>query len=1111
MSPRKDDDEENELVEEVVVVERPTFQLSGLLAHRKHPPQRQRQERNISTAAPKRKKESVETNHQRSLSKPAATQANKRRRRPRDLYDSPPIPSSFVDNHATDVLAQLEEDFFAEQEETTKKQPRPGAAATKQNKMSQTKPATDKKEEVDPHHEQNGKIRTATRLNESDDEDDDDDDLFQPVFVRKKSNQPTAKESSQNPPAAPKDVTTTTVKNNSKPAVDADARSKPAAPPNTAQPTSNLPPLNNNNDAAAAAVSNEITTTTGSEQQQLRDTVRACYQAADWTTSTKGDLVQAVAAQRGWSRAETRQHRARVKEEIEALLVSEKKKESSSLSSSRQQQPQPDTATLHAAVDQVFAATATCAERLRTCSVGEFLAATQAQFDDTCKFSKETRRRVKERVAYLLQQQQPAIHSRNDDLPKEAAVATAPLATAAASAKIPDSEVAKEKKNASEEEAVAANPKTRPPYGRTLRSTSEQQLQQQSAVAAKDKSSALSEKSSSEPLLAKNEESTTTTEPVAKSSVAPQPFKPKKVADTDKEKPKKDDESASDKPKKAAPRRRRQPKVTTAKTTASLNDTATTYNIAACEHSDPAPSEKAPAKGRKRGRAATTSCTLCAKCPCRLRSRDSSSSSNTMEFAQSDAAIEKALIKRLLKLEETTDQYDEQTDAVRRRLKKHRRDVWKKREDLLRRYDEQEAKRKGTSSSSRFLPDVDEFNQYLETEHRQKKRRTAKAVAKGQAVLFGTVRAKTVQPTLTQMLGGGSDEDDDGSEEVQTETSPEKKQKADACDSDGNHQTDEESTLLEEEEPLCEPPSPVKAHRIEPKENTATTTTATAPQSDDNADRSSIWDAVRHGNYTSAWDRLFHEETDDLGVDHLLGLLGSTQEEDVPSPESENSADKTPALTMMSQSSLSTRGRSLAEEITDQICGDECKRAAVERVCPNWKENIAFAMGRKNEADVSEALQNVRDTQAKLRQAKLKILQKIEQQEVALGIFEETLQQSLTRFSSATTETPGPNKGGTQPMLEVAIPAVAPAAADGSLGPRHSIASSEVGTILSSPLSPGATNLSAVATTGESKPLNCFADETANNEEAMVHCHVHHPGTPLSVAASPGPLAVASQ
>ena len=937
---------------------------------------------------------------------------------------------------------------------------------------------------------------------------DDDDDLFQPVFVRRKkqsNNQPTAKESSPNPPAAPKDVTTTTISSNRACCCCTHKTSCCACCPADIQST------------ITQQQQRRCCCSCRTKQQPQARSSSCAIPSERATRPPTGPPAPRETLSRPWprewaGRAPQPDNTAPASKRRLKPLVMEKKKESSS--SCRDNSTHNPTRPL-------------CTRRSIGCLPPRLRAPSdcaRARWANswrrrrpsltTCKFSKETRRRVKERVAHLLQQQQlPAIRSSNDDDQAKEVAAAALVETAAASsessARIPDSEVAKETENASVEEAVAAKPRTRPTRSRTLRSTSEQQLQQQPAVAAKDSSRS---GATSDSLLAEKEDATATTQPLAKSSVAPQPIKPKKVADPVEEESKKD-EFASDKPKKAAPRRRRQPKAATAKTTASLDDTTAT-NMNACEHSDPAPSKNAPAKGRKRGRAAATSCSLCAKCPCRLRSRDSSSapSSNTIGFAQSDAAIEKALIKRLLKLEETTDQYDEQTDAVRRRLKKHRRDVWKKREDLLRRYDEQEAKRKGASaSSSRFLPDVDEFNQYLETEHRQKKRRTAQAVAKGQAALFGTVRAKTVQPTLTQMLGGGSDDDnDDGGEEEQTEASPEKKQKADACDSDGNHQSDEESSFVEEEEQLCEPPpSPVKAHRIEPKE-IAATTTATAPQSDDNADRSSIWDAVRHGNYTSSWDRLFHEETDDLGVDHLLGLLGSTQEECVPSPESEKVGDKVPALSMMSQSSLSTRGRSLAEEITDQICADERKRAAVERVCPNWKENVAFAMGRKNEADVSEALQNVRDTQAKLRQAKLQILQNIERQEAALGIFEESLQQSLTRFSSATTtETPGPNNGGTQPMMEVAIPAAAPAAADGNPEPRQSIAGSEVGTILSSPLSPGATSLSAVAT-GESKPLDCFA-ETAGNEEAMMHCHPHHPGTPLSVAASPEPLAVASQ
>ena len=87
---------------------------------------------------------------------PVGTQqktASRRRPRPRDLYDSPPIPSSFVDNHhaATDVLARLEEDFFAAEQETT----------TKKKATTCQHPAKNDEPNQDGNSRQEGRGRSA--------------------------------------------------------------------------------------------------------------------------------------------------------------------------------------------------------------------------------------------------------------------------------------------------------------------------------------------------------------------------------------------------------------------------------------------------------------------------------------------------------------------------------------------------------------------------------------------------------------------------------------------------------------------------------------------------------------------------------------------------------------------------------------------------------------------------------------------------------------------------------------------------------------------------------------------------------------------------------------
>ena len=88
------------------------------------------------------------------------------------------------------------------------------------------------------------------------------------------------------------------------------------------------------------------------------------------------------------------------------------------------------------------------------------------------------------------------------------------------------------------------------------------------------------------------------------------------------------------------------------------------------------PSAPAPNPPKKRARKKAC-CALCKTCPCQKgTSPDNASNLDAAIFSRSDAAIEKALIRRLQKLEKSTESLEEQTEMVRRRLKKHRRDIW---------------------------------------------------------------------------------------------------------------------------------------------------------------------------------------------------------------------------------------------------------------------------------------------------------------------------------------------------------------------------------------------------------------------------------------------------
>jgi hypothetical protein len=158
--------------------------------------------------------------------------------------------------------------------------------------------------------------------------------------------------------------------------------------------------------------------------------------------------------------------------------------------------------------------------------------------------------------------------------------------------------------------------------------------------------------------------------------------------------------------------------------------------------SDPAPAASKQTAGRKRGRptkgkkaeamaepgkkAASKAgaqrkpprakrvpkCAVCSTCPC-AAARDlgvDEDMANTMGLSRSDKEIERALLRRLQKLEKTVDQYENMLDGVKRELKNHRRKVWLKQQGPK----IDNPGRQLAFGDSRFLPDADVWDLQLE-------------------------------------------------------------------------------------------------------------------------------------------------------------------------------------------------------------------------------------------------------------------------------------------------------------------------------------------------------------------------------------------------------------
>ena len=178
------------------------------------------------------------------------------------------------------------------------------------------------------------------------------------------------------------------------------------------------------------------------------------------------------------------------------------------------------------------------------------------------------------------------------------------------------------------------------------------------------------------------------------------------------------------------------------------NKTDTTTKLKRQQKSKPKPSDKGnksaksitadPEKKlnrtRKRPRKAAA-CALCKTCPCQrthtsTEDCDNIATLNVKNFSRSDDAVERTLLRRLQKLEKSTESLEEQTEIVRRRLKKHRRDVSKRRE-----------RQQGCTSNvdktadSYFLPDAEVF----EKQQNESQGFLSELVGKAQTKIFHNV------------------------------------------------------------------------------------------------------------------------------------------------------------------------------------------------------------------------------------------------------------------------------------------------------------------------------------------------------------------------------------
>ena len=405
-----------------------------------------------------------------------------------------------------------------------------------------------------------------------------------------------------------------------------------------------------------------------------------------------------------------------------------------------------------------------------------------------------------------------------------------------------------------------------------------------------------------------------------------------------------------------------------------------------------------------RKRARIGSCALCITCPCQNNRTETVDSSPAFALAWNDKEIEKALIRRVKKLEKTCDKYEGDLDQVNRELKRHRKSVIKQQETLVTKMRQQKI------GGSHFLPDANIWQHHMEEMKQTRLQREVVQQAKLNLFSFHP----NFQPTLTQMLGVRSkkiaNEADDKAvaiedDDIESAGEMENSVSIDDDDSVVNH----DGTI--ENESVTD-----RVHRLKwngPSELPSTQSPLLARTGQ------GLWGALKpldfsekcSDKYVCAWDQIFmKEQLVEGGVEELLDLfeqeVGNSQEPECRASLSTLIENSLVDLTMLSQPS-----QQLAKSIESKVIADAEKHAMVEHICPHWKENVRYALHQHNEVDIESALEKIRQSRIRMDSRKEKMLAAWMRQQVVLDLYETSLTESLNRLEEKKIVPPLTSQG----------------------------------------------------------------------------------------------------
>ena len=402
-------------------------------------------------------------------------------------------------------------------------------------------------------------------------------------------------------------------------------------------------------------------------------------------------------------------------------------------------------------------------------------------------------------------------------------------------------------------------------------------------------------------------------------------------------------------------------------------------------------------------RARKGTCALCTTCPCNSIP-DKSDDSIAAMFARSDSAVEKALIRRVQKMEKTCELHESRMEMVKRKLVHHRREIWKKKES-------KRPESFATSKQNQFLPDADKVGQVM----CQYVPSLPKEIVE-EAVVRIFPEAPCVQKTLSQWLrlpACGSTDGEDQSPEVGV---LEPVMEEDETSSRVNMSVENDAEKYITYSKGSEYSDQVHRQGWNREENSKSAATihyslwkilsSAIPKAPNEMDLSlgtvqctqQASDDNQEDDEQCPWDSLFEKGGSEVaGINQLVGLFGAYDDFE---------AIEEPALCKdaVSLSQLSQGGQTEAIQLIESIEKDARKLESLEVVCPGWKENVAFSMKQKDEAEVRAALEQVQTKRRQMLEFKRRIMDAWGKQDMTLGVFEHSLSVSLGRLDASTKD-----------------------------------------------------------------------------------------------------------